>query len=275
MENKLVEVLSDITKSKLQVTPDILLLQFTVVNACIVSNINNDPNKWVLVDTGLENSAEFIIECANERFGKGSKPEGIILTHGHFDHVGSVKKLMEFWQVPAYIHQLELPYVTGKRDYPVPDPTVDEGLIAKLSPTFPHKSINLGDGIIALSSDGSIPIMPNWRYIHTPGHCEGHISLFKEDDGIIIVADAFCTLKQESLLSVITHKEEISGPPKYLTINWENAKESIIKIFKLNPKIAITSHGEPMEGDKLIKHLKYLIDNFEEIAEPKEGKFLK
>ncbi|MDF2558467.1 MAG: beta-lactamase domain protein [Bacillales bacterium] len=274
MGNKIVEVLSDITKSKLQVTPDILLLQFTVVNACIVSNISNDPNKWVLVDTGLENSADFILECANEMFGKESKPEGIILTHGHFDHVGSVKELAEYWQVPVYIHPLEMPYVTGEKDYPVPDSSVDEGLVAKMSPSFPHKSINLGNSVIALPSDGSIPIMPDWLYIHTPGHCEGHISLYKKDEGIIIVADAFCTLKQESLISVLTQKENISGPPKYLTIDWDKAKESIIKLSNLEPRLAITSHGEPMAGENLRNHLDYLINNFNEIAVPEDGKFL-
>ncbi len=274
MGNKIIEVLSEMTESSLQVTPDILVLQFRVVNACIVSNLGPNSDKWVLVDTGLENSAEFIIKCAQEKFGKDSKPEAIILTHGHFDHVGSVKKLSEYWDVPVYIHKLELPYVTGKKDYPLADPQVDEGLVAKMSPTFPHTSIDLGKRAIELPPDGSIPPMPGWVYIHTPGHCEGHISLFKKEGNIIIVADAFSTLKQESIISVITQKEDISGPPKYLTTDWNVAKQSIEKIVKLNPNLAIPGHGKPMEGESLKKHLEYLIDNFNEIAKPKEGRFV-
>ena len=274
MGNKIIETLSEMTESSLQITPDILVLQFRVVNACIVSNLGPNFDKWVLVDTGLENSAEFIIKCAKEKFGEDSKPEAIILTHGHFDHVGSVKKLSEYWDVPVYIHKLELPYVTGKKDYPLADPKVDEGLVAKMSPTFPHTSIDLGKRAIELPSDGSIPPMPGWMYIHTPGHCEGHISLFKKDGNIIIAADAFSTLKQESIISVITQKEDISGPPKYLTTNWDVAKKSIEKIAKLNPSLAIPGHGQPMQGESLKKHLEYLIDNFNEIAKPKEGRFV-
>ncbi|OPF50833.1 MBL fold metallo-hydrolase [Clostridium baratii] len=274
MHNKMVELLSDITKSSLQITPDVLVLQFTIVNSCIVSNLGGDKEKWVLVDTGLENSAEFIMECAKDKFGEESRPEAIIITHGHFDHVGSVKKLSEYYDVPVYAHKLELPYITGKEDYPLADPNVDEGLVAKISKTFPHTSIDLGNRAKALPDDGSIPFMPGWIYIHTPGHCKGHIALFKKDDRILIAADAFSTLKQESLLSVITQKEDISGPPKYLTTDWDLAKKSIEKLLDLKPNIAITGHGKPMEGESLIKHLKYLLENFEKIAKPDNGKFI-
>ena len=73
-------------------------------------------------------------------------------------------------------------------------------MVAKMSPTFPHKSINLGDHAIALPSDGSIPGMPDWKWIPTPGHTEGHVSLFREKYRTLIVGDAFCTVKQESLI---------------------------------------------------------------------------
>jgi glyoxylase-like metal-dependent hydrolase (beta-lactamase superfamily II) len=36
-----------------------------------------------------------------------------------------------------------------------------------------------------------------WKWIHTPGHTEGH-GVLQESDGTIIVGDAFTTTKQES-----------------------------------------------------------------------------
>jgi glyoxylase-like metal-dependent hydrolase (beta-lactamase superfamily II) len=174
----------------------------------------------------------------------------------------------------VYIHQLELPYITGKKDYLIGDPTVDEGMVAKMSPTFPHKSINLGDHAIALPSDGSIPGMPDWKWIPTPGHTEGHVSLFREKDRTLIVGDAFCTVKQESLMSVLSQNEQISGPPKYLTTDWNAAEASMKRLQELKPLLAIPSHGKPMKGEELAQHLELLTQHFKEIAKPEEGRFV-
>jgi glyoxylase-like metal-dependent hydrolase (beta-lactamase superfamily II) len=269
--NKIVEGLSAMTATSQEVTPDILLMDFTIVNACLVGN---KENEWIVVDTGLENSADFILQCVEKRFGKNSRPQAIILTHGHFDHVGSVIKLSELWDVPVYIHELEMPYVTGKKDYPLGDPTVDEGLVAKMSPTFPHTSIDLGFRAVALPTDGSVPGITGWKWIHTPGHTEGHVSLFHEKDRILIVGDAFCTTKQESLSSVITHKEQISGPPKYLTTDWKAAENSVRILADLKPSLAIASHGKPIEGEELIQHLEVLVKDFDAIAKPEQGRFV-
>src|SRR5664279_4859549 len=45
--------------------------------------------RWVLVDTGLPGFSSSISRATGERFGAGSRPEAIILTHGHWDHSGS------------------------------------------------------------------------------------------------------------------------------------------------------------------------------------------
>ena len=51
----------------------------------------------------------------------------------------------------------------------------------------------------ALPEDGSIPHLPDWEWIYTPGHSPGHVSFFREKDLTLIVGDAFVTVKQESL----------------------------------------------------------------------------
>jgi len=274
MGNKIVEGLSAMTTSFQEIDPDILILQFTVVNASIIGKKNAQSGEWVLVDTGLENSADYILQSAKDRFGKNSRPQAIILTHGHFDHVGSVITLSNKWDVPVYAHKLEIPYLTGKKDYPLADPSVGGGMVAQMSQTFPHTSIDIGYRAVELPSDGSIPGMPNWKWIHTPGHTEGHICLFREEDRVLFAGDAFTTVKQESLMSVITQKEQISGPPAYLTTDWKTVEESIKHLRELRPALVIPSHGQPMRGAELTEQLEMLIENFEEIAVPDQGRFV-
>ena len=274
MGNLVVEALSTLTRTKQWVAQDLLLLEFTISNAVIVSQLGQQKDKWVLIDTGLENSGEFIRHVVEEEFGSSSKPEAIILTHGHFDHVGSVAELANDWDVPVYIHELELPYVTGKKDYPLAETEVDDGIVAKISKTFKHTSIDLGNRVFPLPADGSIPFMPDWKWILVPGHTEGQIVLFRESDRVLIAADSFTTVKQESLLSVLSQQEKVSGPPKYFTTNWEQAKKSLQKIIDLNPKLAIVSHGQPVEGENLKQQLNELMNHFDEIAKPHHGKFV-
>lgn len=251
---------------------DIYCYPIQIVNVCFIGDPMKKEEGWVLVDAGMPRSAKKIIKEAEKRFDSG--PKAIILTHGHFDHVGAIIELIERWNVPVYAHELELPYLNGESDYPPADPTVNGGLISEMSPFFPHDGINLDDRVKPLHANGSVPGLPDWEYIHTPGHTPGHISLFRKEDGTLIAGDAFVTVKQESLYKVINQEQEISGPPKYFTTDWDEAEKSVKKLAALNPSLAITGHGEPMFDETLKGNLTLLTKKFQEIAVPKQGRFV-
>src|SRR5690606_34668144 len=107
--------------------------------------------------------------------------------------------LLERWDVPVWAHPAELPHLSGERDYPPPDPTVGKGAMALMSFAYPEKAIDLGGRAQALPADGSIPNLSGWRWVHSPGHTDGHISLFRDEDRVLIAGDAFVTVEQESL----------------------------------------------------------------------------
>ncbi|OAS87165.1 MBL fold metallo-hydrolase [Metabacillus litoralis] len=245
----------------IELLPDLFCLSVQIVNVCFIGN-PRETNEFILIDAGMPGSYEFIMEEAEKRFGADFKLNSIILTHGHFDHVGALHELISKWDVPVYAHPLEEPYLTGKSDYPPPNPKVD-GLVAKMSPMFPRHSIDIKPNLKLLSDDGLIPNLPEWHYIHTPGHTPGHISLFRDRDSALIVGDAFTTVEQESLYDVITQKQEMHGPPAYFTTDWQAAKDSVKKLDALKPTIAISGHGLPMTDDELRIELERLSANFE------------
>lgn len=115
------------------------------------------------------------------------------------------------------------------------------------------------------------PIFRIGRWIHTPGHTPSHISLFRDKDRTLIAGDAFVTVKQESLYKVITQQKEVNGPPRYLTTDWEAARNS----FKaLKPSVAVTGHGKPVYGKELSDGLERLVQEFDRIAIPDHGRFV-
>ncbi|MFK2826738.1 MBL fold metallo-hydrolase [Bacillus sp. B190/17] len=270
MEDKWIPASSVNSGRLAAIQPDIHMYTVQIVNLFFVGT----KDDWVLVDAGMPRSAEKIIREAEKLFGQHAKPKAIILTHGHFDHVGALEELVQHWDVPIYAHELELPYLTGKRDYPEPDASVEGGLVAKMSPLFPTEAINVTEWINALPADGTIPPMPDWRWYHTPGHSPGHISLFRPSDRVLIAGDAFVTVKQDALYKVLTQEKEFHGPPRYLTTDWKAAKSSVAQLAALEPDIAATGHGVEVTGRELNEGLHDLVSQFEEVAVPDYGRYV-
>ncbi|ANU26441.1 MBL fold metallo-hydrolase [Planococcus versutus] len=256
-----------------EIAPDVYCYTTQVANVFFIGN-PTVSNEWILIDAGMPHSATKILKAAEKRFGPEHQLKSVILTHGHFDHVGSLIDILSERKVPVYAHPLEFSYLKGITDYPHPDNTVEGGLVAKMSSVFPVKAIDISTHIHELPSDGSIPHMPGWHWIHTPGHSEGHISLFRSQDRLLLAGDAFVTVKQDSLYKVLRQKKEIHGPPVYLTTDWRAAWESICKLADLEPSIAATGHGKPMTGAALARGLVDLAENFQQTAVPNHGKYV-
>ena len=263
------------SQSATQVAPGLAYLRDRIVNVAFIASVDGRDDPWLLVDAGLPGAASRIIQAADALFGPDSAPAAIVLTHGHFDHVGSLRELVRHWQVPVYAHDLELPYLTGRSAYPPPDPAVGGGAMALMSRFFPRKPIDLGDAVQALPADGTVPGVDGWRWIHTPGHAPGHVSLFRDYDRSLVAGDAFVTTKQESLFAALTQRPEIHGPPSYYTIDWKAAEQSVDELAALRPLLAVTGHGVAMRGERLQRDLNDLSRHFRERAVPARGRYVR
>lgn len=269
-------ILASLTKNDLfEVAPGVHCLQVVMVNVYFLRDLEGRPDDWVLVDAGLTGSANRIKRAAEKIFGPGARPKAIIMTHGHFDHVGALRTLAYDWDVPVYAHLLELPYLTGRSSYPPPDPSVGGGAMAYMSWLYPTKPIDISPWIRKLPRDGHVPHLPGWTFLHTPGHAPGHVSFFRAKDHVLIAGDAFVTVNQESMIDVITQKQEIHGPPAYFTANWEAAKRSVERLMLLRPTVAATGHGLPMSGDEMLHQLEQLVREFDERALPLHGRYIR
>jgi glyoxylase-like metal-dependent hydrolase (beta-lactamase superfamily II) len=256
------------------VAPGVWRLKDLFVNVFIIQN--REGTEWILVDTGLKSSAPRIKAFVKNLFGSpGSRPKAILLTHAHFDHRGSLLQLAEEWGVPVYCHHQERPYLTGQCSYPPADPAVGGGLMALLSFVYPKGPINVEDHLQELPEDGTVPELDDWKWMHTPGHTPGHISLFREEDGVLVAGDALVTTMQESVLAVITQKKYVGGPPKYFTPDWGAAARSARELAALEPNVIATGHGQAMYGTEARKELHKLVREFWKWGIPAQGRYVK
>ncbi|HSU53228.1 MAG TPA: MBL fold metallo-hydrolase [Candidatus Dormibacteraeota bacterium] len=253
--------------------PDIAYKRLALVNIAFVGLPDAGNRQWVLIDAGIPGTARLIVRAAAARFGRDSRPAAILLTHGHFDHVGSLQKLAEHWDVPIYAHREEHPFLNGTSSYPPPDPSVGGGLMAALSPMYPRGPIDVSKWLHELP-ENELPSMPGWRWLHTPGHAPGHVSFWRESDRSLIVGDAVITTNQESAYAVAVQKPELHGPPKYYTPDWNAAHASVELLAGLEPELVVTGHGPAMRGPEMREALHLLARDFDRIAVPEHGKYV-
>ena len=245
--------------------PDVLRVATAFVNAYILGTRDG----WILVDTGLAGAAPLIRRGVAARFGAQAKPLAIVLTHGHFDHAGNADALALEWDVPVLAHPLEMPYLIGRSDYPPIDSTMG-GAIAAMARTFSRSGRKLAAQVMPLSGE-TIPGAPEWRWIHTPGHTPGHVSLFRDTDRTLIAGDALVTMNMDSWSEQVRRTPEPCNPPAPLTTDWEAARRSVETLALLRPRAVGAGHGLPIAGESVADALHLFARTF---TPPAQGRYV-
>ncbi len=227
--------------------PDVAQIRLPIVNAYL---LGQPGGKWVLVDTGTPLDAAMIRRAAQKIHGK-RPPSAIILTHGHVDHAGSVKKLLEQWPVPVYAHANELPFLTAQRKYQM-------GRRTSAAPDLrPH--------IQALPADGTVPHAAGWHTIPSPGHTPGHVSLWRESDRTLIVGDAFSTANARSPLTLLTGEPAQVGHA-FVYMSRSDGRETVRRLADLAPELASVGHGKALSGQGLPEAIQEHFRHFDDPA---------
>ena len=236
-----------------------LRVPLRLVNAYLVGE---PDGPWVLVDAGLSTSADALRRAARARFGARSRPEAILLTHGHADHAGAAHYLAGAWDVPIYAHALELPHLTGRAPYPPYDPTAG-GPLAPLARLLPNRPLDLSGRVFALPPGGAVPGLPDWRWVATPGHTRGHVVYLRPSDGVVLAGDAVATMDLDSVLCYAERPPGLHRPPGPFTADWPAAAASLRRLASLEPTVLAAGHGRPFRVDDLAARLVQVSDQVE------------
>lgn len=227
-------------------------------------------SSWVLIDTASANCGRLIRKTAESLFGANTRPTAILLTHDHPDHAGSALDLARMWGCPVYVHPDELPLaaigdLSTVEKYANP---LDRWIILPLIRLMPRRRVesilskaSLKEVAQAFDPGANVPSLPDWECIHTPGHTPGHVAFIRTSDRVLITGDALVTVDLNSLWGFMLwalrqDRQRVSGPPWYSTWNKRAAKESIVALARLEPRVLAPGHGVPITGKRIGRELR-------------------
>jgi glyoxylase-like metal-dependent hydrolase (beta-lactamase superfamily II) len=181
------------------------------------------------------------------------KPEEIqliVVTHGHYDHIGSVKDIKEITGAKVAMHQGEKDCLEKSVDPPAPPGVttwgrVLGGLVSKAaaasSIVVPATDVDvvLGGEDVSLAEYG-IP----GRVIYTPGHTAGSVSVLLET-GDALVGD----------LAMNGFPMRLSPGLPIFAEDIEQVKESWKTLLDAGAETVYPGHGKPFSADAIRKAL--------------------
>jgi len=107
----------------------------------------------------------------------GLKPEAILITHGHFDHIGALEEIQKKYGVHVYVHKNEAAYLTNPE--------------LNLSFRPGRSGISIEDlPLKVIEEDGSMELLgKEVQALHVPGHSLGSVVFYVPEAGFAMVGD--------------------------------------------------------------------------------------
>lgn len=150
---------------------EVFKMKTTIMDENVYIYFDTDTKEAVIIDPG--NEADVIIKFIDEN---NLDVKAILLTHGHFDHIGAVQELKDYTGALICCHELEKDLIED------PNLNLSESMIEKKLSVKVDKFLKDED-IFEFAST-------SLKVIHTPGHTKGGICFYDENRHLLFTGDS-------------------------------------------------------------------------------------
>ena len=215
-------------------------------NAYVLYDTRGGKNA-ALIDCGLQTDRPALLAGLRALELEPADIQTVLLTHAHCDHAGNA----------AYFAGAGATIVTHEREACFLQPPrrsyAYSGRNALRRPftsltfaigeyTHPVERCSVGQTV----TDGEFIHAPGGRLqaVSTPGHAPGHVSFYREADGVLFSGDAILNIVPNLVPGL--RKTALSLPPRLFCDNWQQVKASADKLVALSPRLLLSGHGLPL-----------------------------
>jgi len=223
--------------------------------------------KMVVVDVSGPSAAEKIVAFVEQELKRKRTDIALITaTHFHIDHIGGIDVLKKLTSAQLAFHPLVREYLAGRkikfpplkkwikgllpvwRSQAFSLPSIRDVLRAPIA-GYPVLRNRIAHPIDIWLADGApLPVNPEWRVIHTPGHSEDSICFYNQNTEILLSGDTVLNVTGSGELNPFNSDQDA------LFRSFEKLKG--LKVRNLYP-----GHGRPLEKEGLWEEVRKLSMN--------------
>ncbi len=224
-----------------------------------------DGGGWMLVDGGLNTDAAWdALEAGVHAAAGGWEAVRVhVVTHMHMDHVGLAARVRDRSGAAVWMGRLDAERMAHAAAHPDEEAAYRAGLLRRCGapdemvraveemrrgaePLAPGVTV---DGTLD-GGEGAVPGAPGWRFVWTPGHTAGHVSLFRPADRVLVAGDA-----------VLPRITPTLGVNRQRTDPVGDYAAALDRLLALAPSLVLPGHGRPPEdGAGRIRELRAAAD---------------